>query len=142
MITLIAYFLAVIVLGFIVWQRGRDEHVGETQVGRRLLIVGLIFIGLQAVVHLVFATGEVAGGDISGLGHLVPVITTGLLGLLAWRRPLEGGVVIFVLGTLVLLRFGLQGLMVTWTLPVAGALFIIGTILDRRGTIHGPGHNF
>jgi len=141
MITLIAYFLAVIVLGLIVWQRGRDVRVGETRVGRTLLIAGLIFMGLQAALHLFFAIGEMAGGDMSGAGHLVPVIAIVLLGLLVWRLPLEGGVVVFLLGILVLAYFGLPGLVITWTLPVAGVLFIIGTVLARRATMRGAGHS-
>jgi hypothetical protein len=141
MINLTSYFLAIIILGLIVWQRGGDERGKESQVGRTLLIAGLIFMSLQATVHLAFAIGEVAGGDINGLGHLIPIIAIVLLGLLAWRRPLEGGVVVFVLGIFVLAYFGLEGVMITWTLPVAGALFIIGTVLDRRATIHGAGHS-
>ncbi|MBK8902447.1 MAG: hypothetical protein IPM53_14770 [Anaerolineaceae bacterium] len=140
MIPLMAYFLAVVVLGILVWQRGHEVHTWETRAGRTWLIAGLVLVGLHAVFHLVFAIGEMAGGDMSGAGHLGPVIAMVLLGWFAWRRPLEGGIVILALGLVVAAYFGLIGLIVTWTLPAAGVLLIMGTIQARKETTHGASH--
>ena len=140
MITFIIYFLAVAVLGLIVLLRGRDEHVERNKTVRWLLIAGLIIMGLQAMFYLIFAIGEMAGGDMSGAGHLVPVLAIVLLGLLVWRQPLQGGGLILLAGSFILVFFGLDALIITWPMPVAGILLITGAILGRRTTTHGTGH--
>jgi hypothetical protein len=49
---------------------------------------------LQVAIFLLFGVGEMAAA-ISGAGHLLQVAVAALLGILAWMRPLEGGVALF-----------------------------------------------
>jgi hypothetical protein len=39
-----------------------------------------------------FAVGETAGGDWSGLGHFIPAAVIGLLMWLGWKQPVVGGI--------------------------------------------------
>jgi len=55
-----------------------------------LKIVALIPPGLAIAVLLMFMIGETAGGDVSGLGHLIQAIPIALLMWLGWKRPLLG----------------------------------------------------
>lgn len=63
-----------------------------------LKIIALISAGLAAAVLLLFAVGETAGGDRSGLGHLIVVVPIGLLLWLGWKFPLWGGICFLLLG--------------------------------------------
>ncbi len=51
------------------------------QSGKGLKIAALILLGLATAVLLLFGIGEMAGGDWSGIGHLIPAA---LIGLLTW----------------------------------------------------------
>ncbi len=59
-----------------------------------LKIVGLLPIGLLALVSLAFGIGESTGGDLSGLMHLVPFVIVGLAMWLCWKYPLWGGILL------------------------------------------------
>lgn len=141
MLTFLIYLIAVVILGVIVLLRGQDKHLERKKTVNGLLLSGFIVLGLQALFYLIFAVGEMLGGDMSGAGHLVPVLALLLLGLLVWRRPLEGGVLMLLAGSFMMIFFGLDALMITWPMPAAGLLFTIGAILGHRMTSHGPGHN-
>jgi len=67
---------------------------------RGLKIIALIFPGLAAAILLLFAFGETAGGDWSGLGHLIQVVPIVLLMWLGWKCPLWGGIFLLLLGLL------------------------------------------
>jgi hypothetical protein len=67
------------------------------EIAALMKIVGLIPPALAAAVYLLFALGETAGGDASGLGHLVPVVLIGLLIWLGWKNPLVGGISLILL---------------------------------------------
>jgi hypothetical protein len=63
-----------------------------------LKLVALIFPGLTIALLLLFAIGETAGGDRSGLGHLIQAIPILLLMWPGWKRPLWGGIFLLLLG--------------------------------------------
>ena len=91
---------AVIVLGFLLWKQGADRTIAQNRRARILALVGLVIIGLNAALYLLFAIGESVSGDISGLAHLVPFALAALLAFLAWKRPLDGGIALIILGIL------------------------------------------
>jgi len=62
-----------------------------------LKIIGLLPIGLIALVSLIFGIGESTGGDFSGLMHLVPFVILGLAMWLCWKRPLWGGILLLAM---------------------------------------------
>jgi hypothetical protein len=142
------WFLAdigvIVVLGFIVWRRGRDRRVGSVGSARWLRIAALVPLALQAMVSLLFAFGEMASGDLSGAGHLLQVVVPALLAFLAWMRPLEGGAALFAVGALLVVRFvsaipGAESVVISPAvmilaapLMVSGALFFIAGMLARH----------
>src|SRR5574341_1891175 len=65
-----------------------------------LKIAALIPLGWATAILLLFAFGETAGGDWSGLGHLIQAIPIVLLMWLGWKRPLWGGIFLLFLGFL------------------------------------------
>ncbi len=105
MVIFVTNILAVIVLGVIVWRRGRDRRPWMAPAGRSLLIAGLVVLGLVAAVYLVFGVGEMLGDVAGGAGHLIELLAVGALLILAWMRPLEGGIAIFACGVLSALGF-------------------------------------
>lgn len=97
-----------------------------------LKIVALIFPGLTIAILLLFAVGETAGGDWSGLGHLIQALPIALLMWLGWKRPLWGGIFLLVLGFLSWYSFGdaLRG--PGWLAPfliIIAPLIISGVLL-------------
>ena len=83
------------VMGFLVWHRGCDQRVGSIRSAHWLRIAAFILLGLQVAIFLVFGIGEMASGGLGGVAHLLPAAAIVLLGILAWMRPLEGGVTLF-----------------------------------------------
>lgn len=69
--------------------------------GTRLKRVALVCLAIPILVLAAFALGEVAGGDISGLQHVVQLLPLAALAWLGWKRPLWGGIALIVL-TLIL----------------------------------------
>jgi hypothetical protein len=116
MILFLANIVAIVVVGLLVLRRGRDQRAGSIRPAHWLRIAGLIPLGLQVAIFLLFGIGEVASDDLSGAGHLVQVAVAGLLGTLAWMRPLEGGIALFVCGAL------------------SAASFIVGVVTSPRPT--------
>ena len=98
------------------------------------MIAGLVPLGLQVAILLLFGLGEMASGDLSGAGHLLPAAATGLLGLLAWRRPLEGGSALLGVGLVSAAGFSAPSALLIMAAPqvVSGALFLAGGLLGRR----------
>jgi hypothetical protein len=135
-IALLANLLAIAVMGVLVLRQGRDRTVGSVPLARWLVIAGLVPLGLQVAILLLFGVGEMASGDLSGAGHLLPAAATGLLGLLAWRRPLEGGVALLVVGLLSAAGFSDPTALLILAAPqiVSGGLFLAGGVLARRAT--------
>jgi hypothetical protein len=63
----------------------------------QLKLAALILPGLTIAILLLFAVGETAGGDWSGLGHLLQALPIALLMWLGWKRPVWGGVFLVLL---------------------------------------------
>jgi hypothetical protein len=97
------------------------------------MIAGLILLGLQVGVFLLFGIGEMASGDLSGAGHLLPAVATVVLAVLAWRRPVEGGVALVLIG--VLARVGVSDITALLILAappiVSGLLFLLAGWIAR-----------
>jgi hypothetical protein len=72
---------------------------------KALKIVALIPTGVTLVILLLFAVGESAGGDWSGLGHLIQALPIAFLMWLGWKNPLWGGILFLLLAFLALLSF-------------------------------------
>jgi hypothetical protein len=91
-----------------------------------LKIAALIPLGGATAVLLLFALGETAGGDWSGLGHLIFAVPIGLLMWLGWKRPSWAGLLLLLLGLLAAIVFSdaLRG--PGWLGPL---LIIIGPLL-------------
>ncbi len=153
MILFLINILAIVAVGIFVLRRGRDQRVGSIKSAHWLRIAGLVPLGLQVAIFLLFGIGEMASGDLSGAGHLLQVAVAVLLGILAWMRPLEGGGALFVGAILFIVSF-----MIGSTPPpelsvispaimilaapqiVSGALFSIAGMLARRAATPGkPG---
>ena len=105
-----------------------------------LKIIALIFPGLVIAILLLFAIGETAGGDWSGLGHLIQVIPIGLLMWLGWKRPLWGGIFLLLMGILASLFFSdaLRG--PEWLAPfliIIAPLFLAGILLLGAAGLEG-----
>jgi len=95
MILFLANIVAIAAVGFLVLRRGRDQRAGRSRSAHWLRIAGLIPLGLQVAIFLLFGIGEMASGELGGAGHLLQVAVTALLGILAWMRPIEGGAALF-----------------------------------------------
>lgn len=146
----LANIVAIAAVGFLVLRRGRDQRAGGIRSAHWLRIAGLIPLGLQVLIYLVFGIGEMTSGDLGGAGHLLQVAVTALLGMLAWMRPLEGGIALFVCGALSVIGL-IVALVPSGPLPegavlspalmitavpqiVSGVLFFIARLLARRAT--------
>jgi len=148
----IANIVSVAVVGFLVLRHGRDKSVGNNKAANWLRIAGLIPLGLQVLINLVFGIGELASGELGGAMHLLEAIVIGLLGMLAWMRPFGGGITLFVCGALSVIGF-IVALVASGALPkgalisssifftavpqiVSGVLFFMAGWLSRRAV--GP----
>ena len=150
MVLVFANILAIVVLGFLVLRYHGDRRVGSVRPARWLRIAGLIPLGLQVAILLLFGVGEMVGGDLSGAAHLAGVAAIVLLGFLAWMRPLEGGIALFVAGAVYAASFVIQVVrfmplprssilspaMLIQGAPqmLSGVLFLISGMLARRAT--------
>jgi hypothetical protein len=137
----LASIIVIAIVGFLVWRGGRDQRVGTIKPAHWLRIVGLIPLGMQVLIFLLFGFGEMFSGDISGAGHLLQALVVAPLGFLAWMRPLEGGIALFIVGLVTYLSFPESALLSSEILilaapqVVSGVLFFIAGILSRGTTI-------
>jgi cytochrome bd-type quinol oxidase subunit 2 len=60
-------------------------------------IAALMLVGLGVAFFLIFAVGELAGGETSGVQHLPPAGILGALLWLGWKRPRAAGIVVLLL---------------------------------------------
>jgi len=110
-----------------------------------LKIIGLLPIGLIALVSLAFGIGESTGGDLGGLMHLVSFVIVGLAMWLCWKRPLWGGILLLAIAlfrTLALIpELFLRPPGSVWSpslflliiIPaISGGLFLYAGLLERR----------
>jgi hypothetical protein len=104
---------------------------------RALRGVGLILALLPVALLVLLMGGEIAGGDISGIQHLVQIAPVIVFVLIAWRWPAIGGLLLTLCGiALLVLYFVLppQGLPLAALILTAALLFapaIMAGILFR-----------
>ncbi|HSG42327.1 MAG TPA: hypothetical protein VLA72_04150 [Anaerolineales bacterium] len=108
---------------------------------KRMKIAALVFPGMPLVILLLFAIGETAGGDWSGLGHLIQAIPLVLLMWLGWKYPLWGGILLLVLSFIAGYSFAnpLAGsdwlsplLIIVAPLILSGILFLSAAQLEKE----------
>ena len=96
--TLIASIVLIVLVGAVTLRVGLDRRAHDSGWCRASMGVGLIPLGVQIVVLGLFGFGEMASGDLSGSGHLISLTVSLLLGVLAWLRPIEGGLALLAVG--------------------------------------------
>ena len=108
---------------------------------KNLKIIALVPPALTIAVLLLFTIAESAGGDWSGLGHLIQVIPIALLVWLGWKRPLLGGIFLLLLSFLAAQSFAnaLRGpewlapfLIIIAPLLLSGFLFLGAAALEKK----------
>ena len=115
-------------------------HLTSTQLKR----AGLALLTLPILILAGFAAGELAGGDISGLQHVVELVPVALLAWFAWRRPLWGGMALIVLALILLMLYivFIHGfplptvvltLMFLFATPLAAGVLFVAAARQERG---------
>ena len=56
--------LAIVIMGFLVWRRGRDQRVGSIRTAHLLRIAGLVPLAAEVAILLLFGFGEMGSGDL------------------------------------------------------------------------------
>ena len=130
-ITFGVHVVAILLLGFRVWGWGRDLRVGTHKTAQSLRIVGLVPLGLQFGFFMLFAFGEMMGGDLSGASHLLQAVGPALLAVLAWMRPFEAGVALIIAG--LVSAAAIPDL--TASLILAGPDILSGILFTTAGTL-------
>jgi len=104
---------------------------------RRSKLTALVLLGLGVAFYLAFALGEMAGGDITGLQHLLPAAVLALLFCAAWRRPRQAGIVLLVLAVpfdaAYIALLVVRDLPLAWALVVALPPVVTGLLLVHAG---------
>lgn len=99
--------------------------------------MALLLLVLGVAFYLMFAVGEMAGGDITGVQHLPPAAILAVLLWVAWRRPLAAGTVLLVLAVPLAAAYiallVVRHLPLTWALVVALPPVVTGLLLVRAG---------
>lgn len=131
LIVLVDVIAIVVLAAFAILRRA--QRVVLTGWGGALSIAGLVPLGLQSAVFLLFGAGEMLSGDVSGAGHLVSLAAAVLLAFLAWRSSLEGGIALLLVGLVTLLQFSDPTARMILAGPqlLSGALFL-GAGISRR----------
>ena len=78
----------------------RNIHVSMPGGAMRLRIAALGLIAVPAAVLLLFAFGEMFGGDITGAQHIPEAAVLLVMLVAGWRRPRPTGVVLIVAASL------------------------------------------
>jgi hypothetical protein len=153
MIGFLANIVVIVVVGWIVWRRGRDRRVDSIPSPLGLRIAALIPLVPQAAIYLLFGVAEMVGGDLSGGMHLLQLAVIVLPAILAWMRPLEGGIGLVLAGVASAVPFisamatagsseptVVSPALLILAVPqiLSGVLFFIAGMLGRRVASHGP----
>jgi hypothetical protein len=119
--------VSIIVVGFVALRSGGDARLKGLRWVRGAMIAALIPLGLQVLVLAMFGFGEMASGDLSGAGHLLPLAATLLLAFLAWKRPIEGGVALVLVGLATVAQFHDATARMIMAIPqlLGGGLFLV-----------------
>jgi hypothetical protein len=67
----------------------------------QLKIAGMALLAIPMVILTLFAVGETAGGDLTGLQHVIELAPLALLAWFAWKRPFWGGVALIAVALIV-----------------------------------------
>ena len=97
--------VALVVLAIVVFRRGADGVIASSKHATWVLRGALVLMAIYTAFWLFVGIAEMTSGDLSGVIHLVPAIMLVGLMFLARRRPIEGGVVLVVLGVLASVYF-------------------------------------
>ncbi len=100
MIYTIILVLGIIVLLVIVLRRQPYPIKSLTGLSKGLFYAALVLLGLYTAFFLVFGIGEMSGGDMSGVAHLLPAAVLIVMIWLVWRAPFETGLTLIVIGLL------------------------------------------
>jgi len=98
MTVIVIDIIAIVVVGSLALCLRPDRRGRGIGFIRWFKVGGLVPLGLQVCVLTLFGIGEMASGDQSGAGHLVTLAAGLLLALLAWLRPIEGGIGLLLVG--------------------------------------------
>jgi hypothetical protein len=105
--------------------------------GRPAKIAALVLLGSGAAFYGLFAVGELAGGDISGVQHVPPAVLLAALMVVAWKRPRAAGIVLLALsvplGVAYVVLLVVRDLPLPWALVVALPPVVTGLLLVRAG---------
>ncbi len=140
MVLFVANIVAIAVMGFLVARHRRERAAASTGWAHGLRIAALVPLGVQMAVFIAFGIDALASGDINGVGHLLQTALVAALTLLVWRRPLEGGVALFIIGAVTSLSLsqsaapGFARMILTAPQTASGVLFFIAALLSQRET--------
>lgn len=98
MLLLILIGVAILVLLATTFKQEPDETVDQHQMARWLKYLALAPLGLLTAFLLLMGIGEMAGGDLSGISHLIPAVLAVILMFLVNKQPAIGGWVLVILG--------------------------------------------
>jgi len=104
----------------------------------------LVLLALGVAFYLMFAVGELAGGDLGGVQHLAPALILASLMYVGWKRPRVAGIILLVLavplGAAYIAVLIVRDLPLTLALIVALPPFVTGVLFVRAaGDDHPPG---
>lgn len=135
MTSIFVNILAIAIVGFVLIRKGQEQRVWDQPTASRLMIVGLIPLVLQIAIFLLFGLGEMASGELSGAGHLLPAVATLVLMLLSWKRPIEGGAALFVIGAVTTTDVSEATALLIMAAPqiVSGLMFLLAGWIAQGG---------
>jgi len=97
----------------------------------------LVLLGLGIAFYLMFGVGELAGGDVSGVQHFIPVAILTALAVVAWHRPRAAGIALLALtvplGAVYIAVLVVRDLPPTWALIIVAPPLVTGYLLLRAG---------
>ena len=143
---LFIYILAFVVVAVITWRRPVDLTVRQDPRARWLLYGALLLLGLYAIsmlVSVVIAAVSDRTGEISFM-ILVPAAVLALLAYLAYRRPVEAGWGLLVIGLIIAIYSLVIGERDAsdwpWAIVLATAPLLLSGLLLLAGNWLARGH--
>ena len=88
------FWLALLHRSRLQYASGSEDRRAEN--ARLAKIAALLLTGLGLGFFLLFAVGELVGGEISGVQHLPPAALLGALLWLGWKRPRTAGIIMLL----------------------------------------------
>ncbi len=111
------------------------------KLSKGLKITALVLMLLIAVFFMLMGAGEMLGGDVSGMGHLPPVVLIVFMTWLGWKKPFMGGLTMSFLGILISIYFfiivnhpqnkALAMLIMGGPFLLFGLLFLAAALIER-----------